>query len=80
MQFDMEPEDRPLRAAKDNDGNVPRCQVLLISQILVRSDEHLKSGRLGYVQQFAILERVPTLLRGRSNDVAFQKPPDRDRR
>ena len=37
----------PLRVAEHNERNFPNCQVLLVTHVLVGSDDHCETGFLG---------------------------------
>ena len=53
---------RPARGGKDHDGQVAVVEVLLVLEVLVRRDEHLKPCRLGRGDEFAILQAGPAAL------------------
>lgn len=55
MLFDAD----PTRRANNDDRNPAPGQVLLVSQILVGRDQHIESGALGLIEEFAICQRAP---------------------
>jgi len=69
----------PARRGQNNDGNVPRLQVLLILELRVSGDEYLEAFLLRRIQQLAVLQPRPVaLVRGRYF-VMRQRLTQRDR-
>jgi hypothetical protein len=64
---------RPLRVAEHNERNLPSRQVLLVPDVLVRSDDHREIRFLGSQQQRAVLKFVPTSLPSRFHGVSGEK-------
>jgi hypothetical protein len=57
-------EARPLLAAQNHDCDFSAREILLIAHVLAGGQEHFETGRFRGQQQLAVLESVPTLLRG----------------
>ena len=74
--FDMKPKHWPLRITNHHNGDFPSRKILLIPYVLVRCDKHLEPGFFSDVQQFAVLEGVPSLLGRCSDGMAFEKRAD----
>src|SRR5208283_2254220 len=70
---------RPLRIAEHHDRNCANRQILLVPDIFVGSQEHLKSSLFGGLQQFAVLQFLPPSLGGRLDCMSFEECADRDR-
>ena len=56
---------------KHDDRDFAGAEVLLIAQVLVRSNKHVKTGGFGGVKQFAVSQAVSLFLRGGGYGVAF---------
>lgn len=69
-----------MRVAKHGERDGPKRQILLIADIFIGSEQHIKSGGLGGFQQFAVLERLPPSLSGGLDCRFFKEWTDRDRR
>jgi hypothetical protein len=57
-------EARPLLATQNHDRDFSAREILLIAHVLVGGQEHFETGRIRGQQQLAVLEGVPTSLRG----------------
>jgi hypothetical protein len=57
-------EARPLLATQNHDRDFSAREILLIAHVLVGGQEHFEAGRIHGQQQLAVLEGVPTSLRG----------------
>jgi hypothetical protein len=75
-KFDMSVQPWPLGIAQHNERNSAKRSILLVTNILVGSNQHLKAGSFGGLEQFAILEPVPTSLRSRFDRVSYEKRTD----
>jgi hypothetical protein len=69
-----------LLQAEDHDRDFTAREVLLIGHVLVGGQQHVEAIRLSGREQFPILERVPTLLRGCADLVPFQIGSNGNRR
>ena len=67
-------EFRPTGEGQDKDSKGPTREVLLITQVLVRRDEHLKQS-FGGVQQLTVGQRRPSHLVGRRDGVTRERLP-----
>jgi hypothetical protein len=61
-RFDRALDSRPARRAEDDDREPPANEVLLVLQVRVGGDQDREAGRLGGVEQFAVLQLRPTAL------------------
>ena len=52
----------PACGRKNQDGELPATEILLMLQVLVRCDQRLKTVRLRHANEFTILQIVPALL------------------
>jgi hypothetical protein len=68
----------PLRIAQHDERDCANRQILLVADIFVGGDQHIKSGVLSCLQQFAVLELVPPSLRGCLDCVFFEEWTDRN--
>ena len=60
----MQAQHWPLRIAQHDERDCANRQILLVADIFVGIDRHIKSGRLGGFEQFVVLKRVPPSLSG----------------
>jgi hypothetical protein len=67
-----------LRIAQHNDRNGTNREVLLVSDIFVGSEKHLKPSLFGGLQQFAVLEFVPPSLGGCLDHMSLEEWANRD--
>jgi hypothetical protein len=44
---------------KDHDGQLPAGEILLIGNVLVASDEEIKPGFFGSVEERPVIQRLP---------------------
>src|SRR5580700_5083853 len=65
----VQAEHRPLRVTQDDDRDPASRQVLLIADILVRGEEHLKRGLFCGLQECAVAQRIPPEILGFSDRV-----------
>ena len=63
----------PGRVHQDNDGHPPVRQILLVSDVLVGREQNIETGLLRTVQQVAVFQTVPAVLR-RQFDLMADKP------
>jgi hypothetical protein len=63
----------PVGAHQNQDGETARRQILLVAKVLIRGDERGKPFRLGSAQSFAVLEALPSALKGGRDFVAWQR-------
>jgi hypothetical protein len=73
-------QDGPLGVAKDDDGNFPGGQVLLMPHILVGRHEHLEASGFGCIEQGAVFKPLPPALNRFDNGMSFQGITQRRRR
>ena len=73
-------EARPLLATQNHDRDFSAPEILLIAHVLVSGQEHFETGRIRGQQQLAVLEGVPTLLRGGADLMSDQVRADGDGR
>ena len=66
----MQPYNRPLGVAKHHNGNLATRQILLVMDVLVRTEKNLVSCLLGPLNEFAVSQLVPTGLPRIANLVA----------
>jgi hypothetical protein len=69
----MEPDERPICGQQYQDCQMSFGQILLITKILIRSNNGIKPGGLHRVKQVAILQGAPPAFMGGGNLVARQK-------
>lgn len=69
----MELNLRPLLAAQDDDGNSAASNILLIAHVSIGGEHDIESRCLGRIQQIAVFEAVPSLLRSREYGVAHKE-------
>jgi len=69
----------PLLLTEHDDRNLPARQILLISDVLVGRQEHVKTSRFCGTQQFPILKWLPTFLRGCANFMRLKVKADGNR-
>jgi hypothetical protein len=79
-QPNMRPHTWPLLPAENHDGDFAPRKVLLISHVLIGSEQHVETIRFGGHKQFPILEPVPSLLRRSADFMSFEIGANRYRR
>ena len=57
----MQAPDGPSRIAQHHEGDCANAQILLVADIFVWSDQHIKSSHLGGFQQFGVSRACPSL-------------------
>src|SRR5579863_9882086 len=76
-QGNVWPKTGPLLQAKNHNRNFAAHKVLLMAHVLVGGQQHIEATRFCGRKQFAILERVPPLLRRGSDLVSFEMGANR---
>jgi hypothetical protein len=76
----MRPKVRPLLLTQHDDRNPAIREVLLVAQVLVGCQKHIKPRVPCCIEKVTVAQRIPTFLRGSPHDMPFQKRPDGHRR
>lgn len=76
----VNPNDRPSCLPKQYNREFAAGEILLVPNVLVRCQQQIEARTLGRVEQFAVLERRPTLLSRRPNRVTRKELAERNRR
>lgn len=70
----------PIRGQQHDDGDCSKCQVLLVTEVLVRGQQDFLPAQFGGTQKVPVFEYRPTFLIYGIHAVAFQVSSERSRR
>jgi len=70
--FSVAAQNRPLGIAKNDDGDFPSRQVLLIAKVFVRSQQQFKTCSLGCIEEIAVDKPFPAAFKSFHYDMTFK--------